>query len=92
MHGHTTTVLNTNVITTPVTTIAKAFYKQKSNKWRQTKRLTGQVGKQDLAGLANELTDGNLQKLTNNINSSLINVPADLTMLTTVDVSGARYH
>ena len=71
--------------------LRERFYKGKidrlrkcnaTNWWRQTKRLTGQISKQDLAGLANELTDGNMQTLANHINASLINVPADLTRLT----------
>jgi len=49
-----------------------------TNWWRQTKRLTGQVSKQDLVGLANELTDGNMRVLAQLINASLINVSADL--------------
>jgi len=36
-----------------------------TNWWCQTKRLTGQVRKQDRAGPVNELTDGNMQKLAN---------------------------
>ena len=54
-----------------------------SNWWRQTKRLTGQTSKPDLVGLANQLTDGDMQKLAGCINDSLINVSADLTRLTT---------
>jgi hypothetical protein len=57
--------------------LRKRFYKHKvdglrksnaTNWWRQTQQLTGQVSKQDLAGLANELTNGNTQKLANHIN------------------------
>ena len=53
-----------------------------ANWWRQTKKLTGQVSKQDLIGLANQLTDGDMQELASRINESLINVSADLTRLT----------
>ena len=71
--------------------LRKQFYRKKiedlrscnaSNWWRQTKRLTGQVSKQELAGLANQLTGGNMQELAHRINASLINVSADLTRLT----------
>ena len=71
--------------------LRERYYKKKieglrqsnaTNWWRQTKKLTGQVSKQDLAGLANETTDGNMQRLANNINTSLVNVSADLDRLT----------
>jgi hypothetical protein len=39
-----------------------------SNWWRHTKRLTGQTSKPDLVGLANQLTDGSMQKLASSIN------------------------
>ena len=70
--------------------LRKRFYAKKieglrtcnsTNWWRQTKRLTGQVSKQDLAGLANELTEGNVQELAQRINATLINVSSDLTRL-----------
>jgi len=54
-----------------------------SNWWHETKKLTGEVSKPDLVGLAIEITDGSMQRLANNINASLINVSADLDRLTT---------
>jgi len=53
-----------------------------SNWWRQTEKLTGQVSKLVLVGLANGITDGRMQRLSNNINASLIKVSADLDRLT----------
>jgi len=49
-----------------------------SNWWRQTKKVTGQVSKPDLVGLANE----SMHRLVNSINASLIKVSADLNRLT----------
>jgi len=71
--------------------LRERFYKKKieglrqsnaSNWWHQTKKLTGQVSKQDLVGLANEITNGSMQRLANNINTSLIKVSSDLDRLT----------
>lgn len=56
-----------------------------SNWWRQTKLLIGQTSKPDLVGLANQMTDGDMQKLAGCINESLINVSDNLTRLTTTD-------
>jgi hypothetical protein len=70
--------------------LRKRFYKRKvedlracnsSNWWRQTKKLTGQISKPELTALANEVTDGDLQKLATIINTSLLNVSADLEKL-----------
>ena len=50
------------------------------NWWRSVKQITGLKLKsaQPLSGLANQLHDGDLQKLANNINTSLQQVAADL--------------
>lgn len=75
--------------------LRKHFYENKvkglrscesANWWRQTKRLTGQISKPDLAGLANNLTGGDMGELARRINDSLINVSADLTRLSSADV------
>ena len=55
------------------------------NWWRQTKRLTGQVSKPDLVGLANDLTGGDMEELARLINESLIKVSSDLTKLSASD-------
>jgi len=49
-----------------------------SNWWRETKRLTGQSNKPDLAGLAASECDGDFQQLSEIINNSLRQVSADL--------------
>ena len=54
-----------------------------NNWWRETKRLTGQSNKSDLAGLAASQCDGDLQQLSEIINSSLRQVSADLRPLKT---------
>jgi hypothetical protein len=56
-----------------------------TNWWRQTKRLTGQTSKPDLAGLANNLTGGDMSELARLINESLINVSSDLNRLSVPD-------
>ena len=80
-----------NVVNRLSRKLRERFYKKKvdglrksnaANWWRQTKQLTGQATQQNLTGLANELSDGNVQTLANQINISLINVSADLTKLT----------
>jgi len=54
-----------------------------SNWWRETKRLTGQSIKTDLAGLAASECDGDNELLANRINESLQRVSADLNPLNT---------
>ena len=76
--------------------LRKRFYKRQienlrtcnsSNWWRQTKKLTGQISKPELTGLANEVTNGNMQELASCINISLLGVSADLDRL---DPEGAE--
>ena len=71
--------------------LRKRFYERRldglrhcdsTNWWRQIKQLTGQTTKSDLSGLANIVTNGNMQQLADNINASLITVSDDLTRLT----------
>jgi len=52
-----------------------------SNWWRQTKKLTGQISKPELTGLANEVTNGDMQGLASCINNALLSVSADLNRL-----------
>ena len=54
-----------------------------SNWWKETKRLTGQSNKSDLAGLAASECDGDFQQLSELINISLKQVSSDLQPLQT---------